>query len=529
MFGIRTFSRKLVKKANFLLADVLSKNNIGSKKNLNLSDVFFMQFDKRELRRYDIVVRYLAVEQYYGKNNVGFDLYRKMQDARVHPGYGEKAVGQFRDLIASYEERGYDSSSYIVLDRTLSLIDGSHRIALQIYHGISNIKALVMPTRNEVDYTIDWFFKKGFTDSDIDLIIAKGRELTEKMNQCFSCVIWSPAVGLSEDILRDLSYFGTVCGVKRYDCIPGEYQNIVKAIYAVDDIARWKIDKKLEHMRQQAPSLISVDLRLDFPDFRLKKATGMPLSRIGERTKKALRSRYKDRIENYFFDVILHISDNYQQADYMHRVFEPNIELPEILEALSDYGYALAKTESPYYPKEFPKRIPVGKDLDIICLEKDCGAIKELLLSFVKDRPDYELRVTDGQSGFHIRCEKQGKLIFLFDVTWEMEGLSGDFTNDAIMHREKYGGYMRLSREYEYVYRAVTYKKNRGKKHHLDYLREYRAYADLPLLKKYANMDEKMLDELSYSTMLSTAPNIGQPVCSSCCFTSINSSLCTVL
>lgn len=489
-------ARSLQRRFNGKLTALAQRGGLGKKTEMSVSDVFFMQFDGQELKRYDMVVRYMAIEHYMGKNDYGFDLYRKMQTTRIGGDYGEKAEKQFRTLIDSYITYGYDDNSCIVVDHGLSLIDGSHRMAVHLYFGLENIRVLILPTHQSVDYSIDWFFQHGFTDAEIDLILAKGKELTEKANFGFSCVIWSPAAVLSDALIKNLSYFGRTGNVKRYVFSPDEYRNVVKAIYAVDDIADWKIQTKLEHMCQPTPEIVAVRFYPDCPDFRLKDSTGMPLSRIGERVKKDLRMRYRDQIEDYYYDVILHIADNFRQSAYMFRVMEPGIDMTEVLHILSRYSYALTKTGSPYYPADFPLHIPVGKDVDILCLTSELRQIVEELKQVAEKYLGYEMRVLEEGYGARIRLEKVGRLIFQFDVRCRVDGLSADFVVDALKNREQHGVYMCLSAPYEYLYRVISYQKNRKKSQHLEYLRNHRADFEPAMLKKYTVISEKKFEKL---------------------------------
>lgn len=68
---------------------------------IDVREVFLQQYKNGSFNRLDIVVRYLAIEDYHGINNYGFNLYRKMQSQRISKDYVEKAVETFRELIAS--------------------------------------------------------------------------------------------------------------------------------------------------------------------------------------------------------------------------------------------------------------------------------------------------------------------------------------------------------------------------------------------------------------------------------------------
>lgn len=299
----------------------LIKKKRGKKIKISISDLLYCNSKNGRLLRLDIIVRYLAAKSYFEGTDDGWELYRRMQDARMGKGFSVGAEERFRKLLHSYEENGYDDSSCILLDSNLGLIDGSHRIALALYHGYSTISALVMDFCHPVAYSFDWFIGNGFTIAEVKHIIATGQELLRSVQKPLSCVIWSPAVPFVEEIIQDLGMFGEVTGTKKFEYRSEEYKNIVRAIYAIDDIEKWKIEKKLEYMAEYAPELWSVDLLLTDPQFRRKEKTGKPLSVVGEQIKKAIRNKYQGRIDNYFFDIILHIGDNMYQSEYMRTIF----------------------------------------------------------------------------------------------------------------------------------------------------------------------------------------------------------------
>lgn len=131
----------------------------------------------KNLFRYDIIVRYLVVSEYYKNSDKGFEIYRKMQDKRMGDGYSVGAEQRFKSLISSYEKNGYDENSRIILDRNYGLIDGSHRIAMALYYGYDNISALILNSVHSVDYSITWFIENGFSDEQISLIKETADEL----------------------------------------------------------------------------------------------------------------------------------------------------------------------------------------------------------------------------------------------------------------------------------------------------------------------------------------------------------------
>lgn len=445
---------------------------------VSVSDLLFRHTNCRELLRCDIAVRYLAIENYYWENNIGFEIYLKMQDARKgwllqslnnsNEDYLDDVIKQFKKLIASYEKNGYDYNSHIILDKNLNLIDGSHRVALALYFGIKNITALVIDYDHPVDYSIDWFLSVGFTEEEIDLIINTSLRLSNRFNSLFSCVIWSPAVKFADAIIHDLGYYGSVENIKKYNYKRDEYENIVRAVYDIDDIEKWKIEKKLEHMK--GGELVAIDVRFEEPSFRIKSATSKPISQRVERVKKVIRGKYQKYIEDYYFDIILHIADNYQQSDYMRHIFEPGIDFREVLEILEEYSYALLKVDVPFMPEDFPERIPSGKDIDILCGKEDMKAVKEKLVHYIRKYTEYEIIEKNSPDRLLLRMQLSGKLIFQIDCCCKYEGIPEEFLEYALQSRGlSKKGYYILEPAVEAIIRKVAFESNPDKAYHLEY------------------------------------------------------------
>lgn len=472
-------------------------NQRGKKVDISISDMVFINTRNNEIIRYDMIVRYLAIENYYGINDIGFSLYKRMQDARMGEGFSDGAVERFKALIESYEKNGYDENSCIIVDKNLQLIDGSHRMALGLYYGMMTIKALIIDTEHPVDYSIDWFFTHGFSNDEIDKIIQKAAEIKCALNQTFSCIIWAPAVTMKEQILRDLQYFATINKVQEFHYKKGEYDNVVRALYAIDDIEKWKIEKKIEYMNGYSGDLIAVELQYEAPLLRIKKSSNLPISTHGERIKKVIRTKYSKLIDNYFYDIILHIGDNYAQSEYMKKVLYNDVNSRDFIDILNKYKYVLTKMDVPYMPQDFPNRFPVGKDMDILCTEEDASLIKKAFVELCKGKyTDLSLRVLESKYNTRIRLEFMGHLIYQFDMTWKVDSLNGNYIEDAIACRREINGYYTMDMKYEYIFRMICYLKNKAKKYHLVYLQEHKKEYDKVLANKYTTYEiEDILSE----------------------------------
>ena len=135
---------------------------------INTNELMLCQYKMGIFNRYDIVVRLLAIEEYYRKNNYGFSLYEKMQSERAeNASYGKISLQRFIKLIESYEENGYKKDSELIINEGLHLFDGSHRLALAIYFGITRLTVRIVKREDEVFDGKEWF------EEQFDISVAK--------------------------------------------------------------------------------------------------------------------------------------------------------------------------------------------------------------------------------------------------------------------------------------------------------------------------------------------------------------------
>jgi hypothetical protein len=491
-------SRKLIKrvsKARIKDSEKDFREKNGQALSVSVADLFFLQFDGDELTRLDIAVRYLAIENYYGLNSIGFDLYEKMQKTRSGNSFSGNAGEKFRLLIDSFEKNGYDENSSIVCDNRLRLFDGSHRIALSIFHNVYKINVIWVDRIFQADYTIDWFFKNGFTFSEIDAILDKKKELCLKLNNTFSCIIWAPAAAQADKLINGISYYGRVENIRTYKYSNIEYNNIVRAIYHIDDIDNWKIEKKIEHMSQYEKLLTTFELRLPVPSFRIKESTHSPLCIQGERLKKTFRSRYQSEIKDYFFDIILHIGDNYFQSNYMRGMLDFSRDISDCFLKLENHEYVICKYDTPYMPKDFPWNIPFHKDIDVLCAWNDYQSIVNDIRDYSErysKENKFDLVIMTLENRTKIRIESESFLILQFDISRSVKGLQPGFISSCVANRLKHGIVYIADKRHEYVIRLNEIASYPDKMHHQKYLLDNNCDLDIDFargnLEYYQNL-----------------------------------------
>lgn len=467
-------------------------------------ELFFQENRAEGFNRYDMIVRLLAVENWHGQNDFGFDLYWKMQQSRKAGDY-QNAVTRFRELIESYEKHGYDVRSEIVLDCNLHLVDGSHRMALALYYKQWNISCAVIPYEQKVKYGMKTFVEYGFTRQEIALIQSRFEAMKNEICVPFVCTLWSSAAPYFGEIMERLSLVCEIIDFQDFVFDEFNYAQMVRKIYSVDDIEKWKIEKKLEHMHPDEQSgtwpMRVVRLRLNKPSFRRKGSTQSTLSMEGEDLKRMVRNGYKDKVADYFHDTIIHIGDNYYQNEFIGHLFEfQRLRVDEVLASLSVFQYVLSKTVVPYMPSDFPSTFPIGKDIDIVCLKSDFDAVIATISGTLDAMSlPYEVRkVEKSRYAFQLRVECEGQLIFLFDIMAAYEWVGDDFIKLMIEDRILKESYYIPEISFELLIRLHEILKNPKKQHHIDFVKEHWHQVDKLLAEKYLTLEaKKILEEIT--------------------------------
>lgn len=109
-----------------------------------------------------ILSRYYDLLEYYSGRNLHFPFQNAISYLLWGDSHDEQSGNTgFMKLIESYEKDGYREDSLITLDRDLSLMNGSHRVAMNLYHGYWNMRAKVLYRRIKKCRGYDWYADKG--------------------------------------------------------------------------------------------------------------------------------------------------------------------------------------------------------------------------------------------------------------------------------------------------------------------------------------------------------------------------------
>ena len=126
-----------------ILYELYLGNPIKEKEWINIKKII-----KQQLENYGIAIRWAAIDDYYGKCQGGFVLYKKAM--ALHSDYytAEERTKQFIRLIQMWSNIGYLEEYQISLDRNYKVIDGEHRLTLALYYGQEKICCKIYKEEN---------------------------------------------------------------------------------------------------------------------------------------------------------------------------------------------------------------------------------------------------------------------------------------------------------------------------------------------------------------------------------------------
>ncbi len=142
-----------------LLFDLAFGKPIAVKKEVPLKEIYLAM---REY--YHVFVRYLMIEQYYGRNTYGQNIYIKAFNLINSHKTAEIRLGQFLEVIKNFELKGYNKNCPSGMLENFEIFDGSHRFALNIYHKNDTLSCNVYKGIKNV---LEWLGKEVLLTEDV--------------------------------------------------------------------------------------------------------------------------------------------------------------------------------------------------------------------------------------------------------------------------------------------------------------------------------------------------------------------------
>ncbi len=135
-------------------------------------------------------------------------------------------------------------------------------------------------------------------------------------------LIWPPAAQYVADIRGILETRVEVLSHETAEIRSGQISQLVEELYAVDFAGPEKVARKMERLARPPHQLAVLQVRLVRPRMIVQDALNrVRCETIGD-LKNDIRQRYRDRVEDYVYDVIIHSTEADYQTEPVRRVLK---------------------------------------------------------------------------------------------------------------------------------------------------------------------------------------------------------------
>lgn len=152
-------------------------------------------------------------------------------------------------------------------------------------------------------------------------------------------ILWNMSSQYAREIMLKIAIMKDVIQVRVYD-LKDKYAEFVLECYKGDKEAYegGYIFEKIENMRANNSKIVAFIIKIDDPTYR-KCSNGSMQCIESREIKQRIRSLYSDKIDGYFFDNLIHMSDDLEEtqktlhalsqyedfviADYVRKGYEP--------------------------------------------------------------------------------------------------------------------------------------------------------------------------------------------------------------
>lgn len=131
-------------------------------------------------------------------------------------------------------------------------------------------------------------------------------------------IIWPPAIIFFEEILKDLSEECLVISFDRFKIKKNYFSDFLFKLYSIDNASKNKILGKLNRLQEHSNEMGRVLVRISNPDMVAVDVLNYVSCKQISNIKSKIRAKYKSRINNYIYDIIIHSTE----ADYQNKRVE---------------------------------------------------------------------------------------------------------------------------------------------------------------------------------------------------------------
>lgn len=384
-----------------------------------VKDFITMQiYFQMRFRSWVMAVHALYLEYLDGQNSIGLELEKKLLQKQ----YGEEKLAEYDNKIKQIRSSNWKDVEPIEVDRDLRLIDGALRLAIA-YHDHQDFVYVRCAdySINRYVYGRDYLWSLGFDEKDLQQVEKKVEKILEDSRYLNTCIIWPPARGMYEELQGALaSYEPKNISIHDYWDTTMSYEEIkgfIEMGYKKDDAMDWALQMKSKFMFKASQidddvyPVRFVRLRMVNPDYVVKPTSGQPYSQESLRCKETLREIYKHQIQYYERDVVIHISDNYLQSNYIWLLAHVDRDLSELFKALEDAGLSCKAVDSNNRQMNNSNAVfsfGENQQITIRIAPKEENTAKEIVMAFAQKHFNGEwLVVEEKDNGCNVLLENE--------------------------------------------------------------------------------------------------------------------------
>lgn len=134
-------------------------------------------------------------------------------------------------------------------------------------------------------------------------------------------ILWNGMQNHLGDVIEDITSYGEIIDLFSID-LGNDYEKFVRDIYAQDEIADWKVNKKIETMFQCSDirKITVVFINIETSKIYYHKLKKRNVFTNLENMKTEIREKYSKLVNCYFFDNIFHVTDDEKEYEADLRV-----------------------------------------------------------------------------------------------------------------------------------------------------------------------------------------------------------------
>ncbi|MBN1574389.1 MAG: hypothetical protein JW984_14410 [Deltaproteobacteria bacterium] len=285
-----------------------------------------------------VVVEYLAVDELFGGNNRGVNLFNNLRIGlkSKFPEEERGTIKALRDLSQKVSKNGFSPYDFVIIDKNQKILFGHDLLANALYFGIGEIPVKIALTPlmklvgkrenltiqdNRIQRDKGGIQEKFFSDEEIDLIEATMDKIFFDLGLYFPGILWGPVSEYFDTIMEKLSKRHKVVFVKDYRFDDkDDFYEMLKRLYSWEAVKEDYIKMKFDYLIKHPLIIRFFSLLILNPGFKSSDGGNKPFSSVVKNMKEDYRRIYSMKVENYIRDVVLHIGDNFQHNRHILNV-----------------------------------------------------------------------------------------------------------------------------------------------------------------------------------------------------------------